>query len=794
MIRRIKAIFRSAEQQLEFDRVKAAGLEYALTSSGRALFLSLQPSASLEHVTGRLELLRQMIILLDRGEDPPTEGLCDLHTVLDRLALPGCCLDGPEFLLIASFLRFVRSAHAFFSRLAERAPLLHRAFASFAPLPDLMKMISDILDEEGNVRDDASPELKKLSADAARIEKRVQSQISTLIRRLEGQNVLQEGFSTLRGERFVVPVRSGARSRVPGIVHDVSSSGETFFIEPMSVVEETNELAACRLRRRDEIRRILFSLTDEARSYHDHLRVNSETAAQFDLLRAMARFSFRNNFSIPSVGEGLGLDLLRAHHPLLFLQDASSSVPISIRLRPEDRVLVVSGPNAGGKTTALKTLGLLSLMAQSGMAIPAWTDSRLPLFKTWFADIGDAQDITEGVSTFSAHIRNMARILEQADSGSLVLLDELGTATDPAEGGCLAVSCLERLAARGALTIATSHLSPLKAWAHEFPGARNASFRLDDVTRQPTFHMELDVPGDSEAFHIARREGLPEDVLQRAMELLPKGEADLSRVIQSLRQKEKEVETKSCEAARLHQELHKLQKRIVELQDVIREKERRMKQDMLHAREHLLSQTRELIEREISDLSSKKNAVQARKNVEREIQQVRAEQKILSEESRPRVDPSLFAAGCSVIISGMTDPGVIKFVDPLKARAVVIVNGIEITTPLSSLILPEPDEPPPPVVTHFVFRKNSNFSIELDLHGMRVDEMLAAVDQYLSDALMADVPYVKLLHGIGTGALRRALHDCLRSHPMVREYRFGCPEEGGGGVTIVKFHGEDTQR
>ena len=749
--------------------------------------MSLAPQISLQFICGELDYLRQMLDLFDRGESPPVEGLCDPLPLLEKLESQGSFLEGGEFLSLAGYLDFVKELRRFFSHHRELAPLLWRKFQGLTPLPELADLIRSKIDEEGQVRDNASPALKKLFGEKDSSERRIQKDLNRLVRFFVQQKLLQEDFYTLRGDRYVLPVRAAARSRVQGILHDVSGTGETVFIEPLEIVELTNNLAAIRIRIRDEIMRILVELSDITRSHKDVLYTNSGLTVQFDFLHAKARFALVHYFSIPEVVEEGNVKILRGHHPLLYLKDQKTSVPLSLELKDEDKVLMITGPNAGGKTTALKTIGLLSMMVQSGLAVPAHPDSRFPIFHKWFADIGDAQDVTEGVSTFSAHIRAIAGIIRESDGRSLVLLDELGTATDPAEGGSLAVSILEKLAQCADLTIATSHLSPLKAWAHQFPGARNASFRLDEVTRDPTFQIMLDVPGASQAFLIAEREGLSPDIMERARTLLPSGEADLSQLVASLQKKEKEIEANKREITQLLGEQKKLRRQMTELQDYLKEKERRMEEDMLAAKESLLKEARLFIEKQIAHLPTRQAVVEARKEITREIQKVEKQQRKVSEKYIETTNPDQFVPGMTVYVPSLNEYGEIQDVDRVKSLATINLKGMEVTAPLSGLKIPLAADVPPQRSTRIVYQKKDNVPFDLDLHGMRVEEMLSAVEQYLNDAMLADLPYVRLLHGVGTGALRRALHDFLKYHPLVKEYRYGIPEEGGGGVTIVKF-------
>lgn len=763
---------------------------YAITETTAEKICSLNPEKEYDKVALLLERLEQMTAIMDRGAEAPVEGIRDMKPILATLELPGAFLEGIDLFHLAEFLSGVSRIKAFFQKHKDIAPGLLDIFHDFVPLPEIVKKIHSLFKEDGEIKDNATPELKRLRRMAASSEKSIQTILRNHIRKLSGSNVLQEEYYTLRGDRYVLPVRSGARNKVQGIVHDASKSGETLFIEPMGVVESANELAEIRIAIREELKRILFQTTEEVRTYIDQIRLNWTLAIEFDLLYSKSRFASRHNLSIPAIVPDGTLELMNAHHPLLYLSSRERSVPLNLRLDEGDKILVISGPNAGGKTTALKTAGLLTMMVQAGLAVPVFPDSRFPIFQGWYADIGDAQDVTEGVSTFSAHIRKIIQIINECNEHSLILLDELGTATDPMEGGALAVAILETLGPKAALTIATSHLSPVKAWAHDYSSARNASFRLDSVTHQPTYEIILDIPGASEALHIARREGLPEAVLERASEVLPKGEIDLSEILQSLKKKEKELNERKKEVSKLLREQKTLRKRIVELQDFLNEKERRLNMDMMEEKERILKNTRRYIEKKIARLPGKKAMKEARRDVTREIQIVQKKKKELVERDVKPADPDQFYEGQPVTVSSMRDTGRIISIDRSKMSARIAVGGMEINAPLASLHPSEEVSASPPPVKKIRFTKRNDLSVEKDLHGMRVDEMLSEVEQYLNDAVLADLPYVKLMHGIGTGALRRALHDYLRQHPLVNDYRFGKPEEGGGGVTIVTFKSE----
>ena len=781
-------IQRNADILMEFNRVLEIGARYTLSAAGRDLFVSLRPMTSCEEINRSLELLKHLLFLLEKGESIPIDHLIDPRPLLQKLESPGAFLEGRELLELREFFKSLASIQRFVKKHCEDAPLLYDAFSGLTSLPDIRKHISAVIDEDGNVKDNASVELKKLRRKEAASLRNIQKEVRKQLRLWDQRALLQEQYHTLRGDRYVLPVKAPLKNRVQGIVHDVSGSGETVFIEPMEIVTLSNELATIRIEIRDEVIRILVRLSDILRESLEEIESNAGRAAQFDAVQAKARFAWEKEMSIPEIASEGGLNLMNAHHPLLYLMNSEKSVPVNLKLSSKDRVLVISGPNAGGKTTALKTIGLLSMMVQSGLAAPVFADSRFVLYNSWFEDIGDAQDVTEGLSTFSAHSRNLSRIIRNADEKSLVLLDELGTATDPSQGGALAVAVLEALVKRAGLTVATSHLSPVKAWAEDYPGARNASFRLDEKTHQPTFRIMLDVPGPSEALLIARREGLPEEVLKRAENLLPEGEADLSRLIQSLHAREKELEESRRHVRKLMKEHENLQKKIASLQDFLKEKEQRLTRNMLAEKESMLRETRSFIEEQIASMSAPKKAGEARKKVSRELQDVQKKSKKLRKQVMEPVDPSLFQEGQEVFVRSLNENGTIERIRRDKGKATILLRGMKVSAPLAGLNPANKKKREETERRRRVqYTRKSDVRWDLDLHGMRVEEMLSVVEQHLNDAILADLPSVRLVHGIGTGALRNALRDYLRTHPLVRSFRAGKPEEGGGGVTIVQF-------
>jgi len=857
---------------------------------GRERVEAARPLRTLAEVREALAPVSEAITLMDQGRDLSLDGLDDPRPVWDALGPEGHALDPEALSRVASFLEVVRRAAAYLAQVARDAPALGRLGGALSPAPHVERELRRCLRPDGSVADSASPDLDRLRSEIRREEARLRSLVDRLADELARANVLQDAYATQRGGRYVFPVRSGQRGKVHGIVHGASNTGETMFIEPAALVQATNDLEELRQAEAREIHRVCLALTRLVRPLAPALRADTDRLALLDSVWGRARAARRRGWAIPRLVERGPLRLLDAHHPLLHARAPQSSVPARVSLEEGDRVLLLSGPNAGGKTTLLKTIGLVAALVQSGVPAPVSPDSQLPLFTDFWADIGDAQDVTTGQSTFSAHARRMAEMLRHAREHSLVLLDELGTATDPAEGAALATAFLETLLRRGGLTIATCHQTPLKQWAHETPGARNASFSLDERTRQPTFRLTLDVPGASEAFVIAGREGVPPPVLERARQRLNRGEADLAALLTSLGSRERSLALREEELARRLKTLAEQEELARRRADLLREERRRWRENLARERENLLAELRERIERRIAELPAREAEVQRQRL---ELSRARREAQALQAEAaaeRRRAGESLPPApareellpGRRVFVPELRESGALRSVDLDRRRAHVLLDrGLIVETPLDALTRPPEESPvlapvsgtlappaidldrlreeiarpagaaakkkkvskkitrqaargardtiePPPLGKPLApaagratargwragrarpapaaksaqqdaacaagapgaglrFPPRGDISWQIDLHGKRVEEALEILDKYLDDAVVADLPYVKICHGQGTGALARAIREFLARHPHVAAWRFGQTEEGGGGGPIVSF-------
>ncbi|MBN1867548.1 Smr/MutS family protein [Candidatus Sumerlaeota bacterium] len=785
---------------LEFPAVLEHLAALAECAAAKDAIRETRPWVDPDTIRRHSDAVQELLDLLDSGGSVSIGGFDDCGELLARLALPDGVLDGLEWMALRRFLEIAASVRAGLQARRERMPVAWERVETIDPLPDLAREIGRVFDADGQVRDSASEDLKSCRSALRRLEKEIERVFNRILEKMQGSDVLQELYWTTRSGRRVAPVRAGARGRFQGIVHDTSNSGETLFMEPLEAVEPTNRLAAEQNREREEIARILARLSARAREDIGALQANREALVQVDLWHARARLAYKHALHRPLVAAGEKLVLIETHHPLLYLRDPKKSVPLDMRLEPENRVLVITGPNTGGKTTALKTVGLVSLMAQSAIPIPAGVDSRLPVFVQVLAEIGDEQSVSAGLSTFSAHIRRISRILETCAGDALVLLDELGKATDPLQAGALGRAILEALVARGALTLVSTHLATLKDWAHDSAAGRNASFRLDPRTHRPMYQLHLDTPGISEAFTIALAEGLPREIVEAAVEGLPKEERELSELLSTLHDREAKLETalRRSRAARKKADGERRELRRVRAE--LEANRSRMNKDLEERYKDLLDNARRDIEKRIANLPSRHAISQARDQLARDQraaeERIRAiqekERRILEKAEPPRVEkgaPYEPTEGDWVYIGQGDAIGRIAQIDSARGRAKVSMGTLSVDAALQDL---RSAPPQPEALDEFL--SGPRYTVggpvhsvpsEIDLHGWRVADAIDRADKYLDEAMLSHLTQVRVVHGTGTGALRSALHDLFRHHPHVRAFRLADPRDGGPSVTLV---------
>jgi len=767
---------------LEFDKVKAELAKHATSSLGKELVESLVPFDNFMRVKHELRETKEAYDMLNLGKEPPFGGLSDVRDEIVR-ASKGAVLDGAELLEISATLRLALRMKQYLE--SSSFPWLLQLGHRLDPLSHLYRAIEETFDEDGKVADSASPELSRIRKELTIASKRLEEKLSNMIRSSEMQKYLQESLITRRGDRLVIPVKKEYRAQVPGIIHDQSASGATLFIEPASVVELNNGIRLLKEQEGEEVRRILRELSFQVGQEKEKLLLNIETLARLDFAFAKARYAYALKATEPEISTEGFFDVDQARHPLL----KGDVVPIDYNLGKDFRTLIITGPNTGGKTVTLKTIGLMILMAQAGLFIPAAEGAKLLFRKAVYADIGDEQSIEQSLSTFSSHLSNIIPILNKADEDSLVLLDELGAGTDPQEGAALATSILDYLHKNGALTVSTTHYSDLKSYAYFTEGVENASVEFDPETLSPTYKLIIGIPGRSNALSIARRLGLSEEIIEFAKSKLSTESLEAGSLIEKLEENRRLSEKHKEETRKLREEARELKEKL-EREKLRLEKEReelKQKYSMLALEE--LEKNKKLVEELISTIREKNSLEEARdlrKTIEEKEKQLKDEvQK--SEKRRQKLKPTdQFKAGDQVILKQSNLPATILSIE--GAKATVQAGIMKVTVPLVDLeMMPQKDSGPKMHISRYRSQKES-IKTEINVIGKTVEEAVDEIDQYLDSAFLAGLGSVRIVHGKGTGALRKGIQEYLKAHPHVKGFRDGAQGEGGIGATVVELN------
>jgi len=766
------------QKVLEFDKIRGFLSQRATSPLGRELAQRIVPLRGKDLIERRLDTILQ---LKEVAPDFPWGGLLDTRSSLRRLRRRGTFLEPKDLLQILSNLKLCWDLLRFSQGCEKICPELSSLLKGFHPHKEIISSIERAVEPNGEITDSASPQLSLIRKRIRVIKGRLKDKLASIMTSSLGRNILQEPFVTLRDGRFVLPVKQEEKGRMKGVIHDRSASGATLFIEPLTAVNMNNQLRELLSEEKGEEERILRELADNLRAKLDELEEELGLLGEIDLLWAAAQLAIDLKAERPDLGKGGNLKLVQARHPLLILGEKGPVVPLSLTLG-ENRVLLITGPNAGGKTVALKTVGLLALMVQSGLLVPAKAESHFPLFTKIFADIGDEQSIEKSLSSFSSHIQNLVEVLNGVGAHTLSLLDELGGDTDPKEGSALGEAVLEALAQRGGMVVATTHHTPLKAFVHQHPLMENGSMEFDESTLQPTYRFRAQVPGRSYGLEICRRMGMPQEVTQRAAARLGKGVfrlegliADLDRTTRRMKEEQEAWEVKEKEASRL---LTLYEERLTGA----KEEAKRIREEARREAQTLLSQTNRRVEHLIAELKGRKAERSAILQVKRELKQAKEK---LSPQLPPLPQEEEIKVGDLVRLGTLSAQGRVQSILG-GGRANVRVGRANIITPLTELRRseePEEDRPRPGVR----YNLPSQVRLEIDLRGQTAEEAQERIDKYLDEALLAGLERVRIIHGKGTGALRRKIASYLEDHPMVKSARLGELGEGGSGVTVVEL-------
>ena len=815
-----------AARRLGFDTLRDRLTGLTRTPYGRDRLGALAPSADLDLVRGRLARAGEATALVQAGETPPVGEVDRIERVLKRAQPKDSALDGDALLAVARVLEVGRRLHDSVHRRRADAPGLWAVAGRIAVVKALEDRIASTVGDDGRVRDDASPELLRLSRELAALQGRVRSTVQAALRDAAAQGFAADDQPTVRGGRAVIPVRAEAKRKVEGFVHDVSSTGQTVYIEPASVLDLNNEIRETELARGREVQRVLQLVTGHVRHHRRDIERTVDAVGHLDALVAVGRFAAEIGALVPEVGAGGPLRLVGARHPVLQLRVAqadrqpgargavpasavpASVVPLDLVLGgAEARTLVITGPNAGGKSVAMKTVGLLSLMASHGLPVPADPGTRVPLVTALFVDLGDQQSIQDDLSTFTSHLTNVRRMLEDADDRSLCLIDEAGTGTDPAEGGALAEAVLSRLTKRGAMTVVTTHIGALKAFAHDTDGVENGSMEFDRAALAPTYRFRAGVPGSSYAFEIADRVGLSGPVVRDARGLVGEGKGRLEDLIAEFEARTSEAARRAAEAEARLRDAEKTQRDYEGRLDRLRADADHRRAQALAQAEAILAEANATVEntvRQIKEAEAERGATQqarekldeARARVERRRR--KTDRKVTARKGAPpaaaAAAPGPIAVGDHVRLDADGPVGEVLELDGaeavlalgaltsrVKTRRLTKVGGPQSRGRVPVVPLKKRGRGAPQTATV------RSAAVRIDLRGARVDEALSRVQGFVDDAVVAGAPTVEILHGKGTGALRAAIHRQLAGRPDVAGFDIAPFDRGGDGVTVVEL-------
>jgi DNA mismatch repair protein MutS2 len=786
------AVFRA----LEFDRIVESVRGHAVTPMGDARLAGLTPSTDAGVVAHLQAATTEAVHYLTRHGAFTLHATDDLPEILESLEVDGRALEPGHLLALAAFLDAVESTRSAIRRVASAHPLIDRASAAAASFRDEISRTRSAIDASGEVADSASAELRSIRDRLRKQKARLRSTLESFLRGKDTAKYLQDQVVTERNGRFVLVVRAEHRGGIPGIVHGASTSGASLYLEPLSTVEINNDVVALLEQEQQEIYRILLMLTDAFRARPEDVRQTVEAATALDVLQARARFAQAIDGIEPRLSSDGAFELQSARHPLL-----KAPVPVTIKIVPPATTLLITGPNTGGKTVALKTAGLLALMAQSGLRIPAADGSRLTVFRSVFADIGDEQSIDASLSTFSAHITNIAAMDRDLAVPALVLLDEVGSGTDPIEGGALGVAIVDHFRRRDATLIATSHYDALKAYASTTAGVQSAAFGFHADTFAPTYTLIYGSPGRSLALEIAGRLGLAPSIVGAARQNLSARETQLAEHLAKVDRDMRALEHEHRLAAREREAAEAAGVRVREREEALKHREETFRKKLTEELEGQTRFARREIDRVIEGLKAKARSMESSRQpvTTGDTGTARADaraavdavvQRVLEPAADAPAGPSRAAVvGDRVLVGGLGLEGTVTSLQGGSAE--IDVRGKRMRASLSQLRViggaPAAAPATPKVRVNVDLQPRDHVTSELNVIGCTVDDALSRVERFLDESLLTDQRTVRIIHGYGTGQLKRAIGEFLQSHPLVAHVASAAPNQGGGGVTVAEL-------
>ncbi|MBH0332320.1 recombination and DNA strand exchange inhibitor protein [Brevibacillus brevis] len=776
---------------LEYDKIVALLIDKASCTYGKEKASELIPFLRLDEVITAQQGTEQAATVLRLKGSVPLGGIRDIRGPVQRARL-NAMLAPMELLDIASTVMAGRRLKTFLLDMCDdhELPLLQQQAERIEGLRELETEIRRCVDENGDILDSASLELRQVRQEIRQLESRIREKLDQMTRSSTYQKMLMENIVTIRGDRFVIPVKQEYRSVFGGIVHDQSASGATLFIEPEVIVEMNNKLREFRLREEREVERILYVLTEQVSFAVEALVENTEALTELDFMFAKAQLAWSMKAICPRINDRGYVNMRKARHPLI---PREVVVPVDVELGGEYQAIVVTGPNTGGKTVSLKTIGLLSLMTMAGLHIPAEEESEMTVFSSIFADIGDEQSIEQSLSTFSSHMTNIIQILAKMDDKSLVLFDELGAGTDPTEGAALAMSIIDHVIDSGARLVATTHYSELKAYAYDRPEVINASVEFDVQTLRPTYRLLIGVPGRSNAFAIARRLGLPEHIIDVARGSISEEDNQVESMIASLERNRKSAEADRLAAKAARQEAEELRRQLEEERaQFAEEKNKRMEraEDEARIAVQLAKEEAETIIRELREMMAEGMEIKEHRLIDAKKRLGNAVLELEKEKVKKpakAVRATQIKVGDEVMVTSFGQKGTV--LEKVNNEEFLVQIGImKMKVKRDDMHVQNSIQQKPQAAPYTsVKRRSDNIKMDLDLRGYNVEDSIREIDQFLDDALLAGLHSVSIIHGHGTGVLRKGVHEYLRSHRNVKSFRLGGQGEGGVGATIAEL-------
>ena len=782
---------------LEYNKIIELLSSQAGSEMAKEKLKALTPSDNAAEIREHLSETTEAVSVIVRKGSLPVGQIYDIENAM-HLARKGGSLTMRQLLQVLYNLKVASNVVTFLKSDLPPLPIINGMAEVIVTFPRLAERIDRCILSEDEMADSASPELRNIRRDIVRQNDAIRNRLNNILNSSTSKTYLQDAIVTMRDGRYVVPVKAENRAKIPGIVHDQSGSGATLFIEPQAVVELNNKLRELELAEKAEIERILAELSSNVAEHFHDIMNNQKLLIDMDVIFAKGKLSCMMQAEEPAIDEGGYLDLKEARHPLI---DPKKVVPINVSIGKDYNTLVITGPNTGGKTVTLKTIGLLAMMCQSGLHIPAAGTSRMPVYKDIFADIGDEQSIEQSLSTFSSHMRNTVELVEKADTGTLVLLDELGAGTDPTEGAALAIAILERLAAQGAQTVATTHYNELKKYALSTPGVENASMEFNVETLSPTYRLSIGVPGKSNAFEISRKLGLPSEIIDRANNLLEKGDIEFEDVLSAIEADKKRAEDERDEAAALAASMRKQQEELSRREKLLEKREKEALQKAKEEARAIIKEAKDTaseVQRELRELSKVQSLGERNKRLEqgkRRLKETenRYQDGIVREINENPVSIDDVQVGDKVKLLTLDQTGEVLTLPDEKGDLMVKVGIMKINVNLSDLMMINEKKSggkgskSAGRYGNLYRAKAMAVSTSVNVVGKNLEDATMEVEKYLDDAYMAGLKEVTVIHGRGQGILKEGLRQLFKRNKLVASFRKGSYNEGGEGVTIVKL-------